>query len=99
MEVSINSKILSYDIYRKIIFDSLKDAHKYTDELIKKLSPFEPPKELLEEIKTELSNQYLKVIDELIQCINEKHKKDFIFEPINYFSPCSLRSLFIGKGE
>ena len=58
----VDQKLLTFLIYQQIIQDTLGEAKRYASH----------------ELTKKLSSQYLKVIDDLIQCINEKHKKDFI---------------------
>ena len=60
----INHKLITFQIYQQIIQDCLNEAQKYSRHQLTK----------------ELSNEYLKVIDELIQIINDKHKQDFLLD-------------------
>ena len=50
-------------------------------------------------MKLKLSNEYLKVIDELIQIINDKHKQDFLLDRIHSGKPYSFRSIYYDVKE
>ncbi len=63
---TINDKHNWFLIYHDIIQSSLFHAKRF---------------ERWEQ-RPDISKEYLKVIDELIQCINEKHEKDFFFDRI-----------------
>ena len=51
------------------------------------------------ERRPEIAKEYLKVIDELIQCINEKHEKDFFFGRIRNGNEYLFRSIFLAEEE
>ena len=70
-------------IYEDIIRDSLINAKRY---------------ERYDKTR-ELSKEYLKVIDELIKCINEKHENDFFFDRIHDGNEYLFRSIFLADEE
>ena len=78
-----NDKHTWFMIYEDIIRDSLINAKRY---------------ERYDKTR-ELSKEYLKVIDELIQCINEKHEKDFFFDRIRNGNEYLFRSIFLAEEE
>ena len=78
-----NNKHTWFMIYEDIIRDSLINAKRY---------------ERYDKTR-ELSKEYLKVIDELIQCINEKHEKDFFFDRIRNGNEYLFRSIFLAEEE
>ena len=78
-----NDKHTWFMIYEDIIRDSLINAKRY---------------ERYDKTR-ELSKEYLKVIDELIQCINEKHKNDFLFDRIHDGNEYLFRSIFLADEE
>ena len=80
---TINDKHTWFMIYEDIIRDSLINAKRY---------------ERYDKTR-ELSKEYLKVIDELIQCINEKHEKDFFFDRIRNGNEYLFRSIFLAEEE
>ena len=47
----------------------------------------------------DISKEYLKVIDELSQCMNEKHEKDFFFDRIRNGNEYLFRSIFLAEEE
>ena len=79
----VNHKLITFQIYQQIIQDCLSEAQKYARHQLTK----------------ELSNQYLKVIDELIQIINDKHKQDFLLDRIHSGNPYSFRSIYFDVKE
>ena len=78
-----NDKHTWFMIYEDIIRDSLINAKRY---------------ERYDKTR-ELSKEYLKVIDELIQCINEKHENDFFFDRIHDGNEYLFRSIFLADEE
>ena len=80
---TINDKHNWFLIYHDIIQSSLFHAKRY---------------ERCDKTR-ELSKEYLKVIDELIQCINEKHEKDFFFDRIRNGNEYLFRSIFLAEEE
>ena len=80
---TINDKHTWFMIYEDIIRDSLINAKRY---------------ERYDKTR-ELSKEYLKVIDELIQCINEKHENDFFFDRIHDGNEYLFRSIFLADDE
>ena len=78
-----NDKHTWFMIYEDIIRDSLINAKRY---------------ERYDKTR-ELSKEYLKVIDELIQCINEKHENDFFFDRIHDGNEYLFRSIFLAEEE
>ena len=80
---TINDKHNWFLIYHDIIQSSLFHAKRY---------------ERYDKTR-ELSKEYLKVIDELIQCINEKHEKDFFFDRIHDGNEYLFRSIFLAEEE
>ena len=79
----VNHKLITFQIYQQIIQDCLSEAQKYARHQLTK----------------ELSNQYLTVIDELIQIINDKHKQDFLLDRIHSGNQYSFRSIYYDVKE
>ena len=80
---TINDKHNWFLIYHDIIQSSLFHAKRF---------------ERWEQ-RSDISKEYLKVIDELIQCINEKHEKDFFFDRIRNGNEYLFRSIFLAEEE
>ena len=80
---TINDKHNWFLIYQDIIQGSLFQAKRF---------------ERWEQ-RPDISKDYLKVIDELIQCINEKHEKDFFFDRIRNGNEYLFRSIFLAEEE
>ena len=80
---TINDKHNWFLIYHDIIQSSLFHAKRF---------------ERWEQ-RPDISKDYLKVIDELIQCINEKHEKDFFFDRIRNGNEYLFRSIFLAEEE
>ena len=81
---TINDKHNWFLIYHDIIQSSLFHA--------KRLERWEQ--------RPDISKEYLlKVIDELIQCINEKHENDFFFDRIHDGNEYLFRSIFLAEEE
>ena len=80
---TINDKHNWFLIYHDIIQSSLFNAKRF---------------ERWEQ-RLDISKEYLKVIDELIQCINEKHEKDFFFDRIRNGNEYLFRSIFLAEEE
>ena len=79
----VDQKLLTFLIYQQIIQDTLSEAKRYASH----------------ELTEKLSSQYLKVIDDLIKCINEKYEKEFFFDRIHHGNEYSFRSIFLAEEE
>ena len=80
---TINDKHKWFLMYQDIIQSSLVNAKRFERW----------------ERRPEIAKEYLKVIDELIQCINEKHEKDFFFDRIRNGNEYLFRSIFLAEEE
>ena len=80
---TINNKHKWFLMYQDIIQSSLVNAKRFE----------------LWQRRPEIAKEYLKVIDELIQCINEKHEKDFFFDRIRDGNMYKFRSIFLAEEE
>ena len=79
----VDQKLLTFLIYQQIIQDTLSEAKRYASH----------------GLTEKLSIQYLKIIDDLIQCINEKHEKNFFFDRIHHGTGFQFRSIFLAEEE
>lgn len=79
----VDQKLLTFLIYQQIIQDTLSEAKRYASH----------------GLTEKLSIQYLKIIDDLIKCINEKHEKEFFFDRIHHGTGFQFRSIFLAEEE